>query len=300
MAGTLPNSTGYRFKLDEDGTVLFGVHGTTYAIEDLTSSLASTQDLSLTTYAGPTDHGTQQTIYWFLFPEPRTITGVYALVTPSVSTASQKWEYSTDTTTGTDGTWTSFTSQAAGAMVFSDTGTEYRTLASTAFSPIYNVKAIRFTPTANTSNNVYRLATFFVNGFLPTSSIDRMEFWDSSTDTRMSASALDFGDVTNGTTTGVKQFRIKNLSTTKTSSGTTIEWGPTNSPTINHRPDSVELSLDGTTWASSVTVTEPGQATGVVTPGGISSIISVRATVSGTAPHFAQTAYLRTTNTSYA
>lgn len=284
MAGTLPDLPGHRFKLDEDGTTLFALHGPTGSIENKTEFLPELMDFDgSSTYTITRTASGVGSIHWFLFPEPRTITAAWVQYRVTDVTANT-WAYSTNTTTGTDGTWTNFTGSFSSAAMSANWRSGLTTVNLT------NVRGLRCTTNNIFSTAVGLLAEAAIYGYLPTTAADRLTFWDPTANTVLPANGLDMGDITNGTTAVTpKTFRVKNLSATKTANNVHVRWDATKQPAAAWTFPEVELSLDGTAWFDEIDL-------GNLAPTAISSVVYVRPTVPTTVDFFARTAWLTTTN----
>lgn len=283
MAGTLPDLPGHRFRVDKDGTLYFAVHASG-ALEDKTSALSELMNFDGNSTYSLVDNGNGYTNHYFLFPEARNITAAVGFVKPGNGTTTQ-WAYSTNTVTGTDGTWTNFvgTGSATGFDSTWRVGLNTVNLA--------NVKGLRFQTGAVSQGTPAPLTEVAIYGFLPTTT-ERLAFWSPTTDVQLTAAALDFGDVPNNTTGTTKTFRVKNLSSTKTATGVHVVWDPADQVTAAYALSSVEFSFDQEEWAVDVEI-------GNIAASSISPVIYARPVVPAAVEFIPRTAWVKTTNTGF-
>lgn len=248
MAGNYPDVPAPRMPYDRDGSVvLIGTTQQTAAI------MVALNDENASTAASAVSGGTPLT---FVFPQLRDLVAVYA---QSNSGSIGLVQVSSNTTNGTDGTWTTY------AADFSDGSGAYRNeIQSAAAAGIngirfYGVSGVAFTPVS-----VHLYGTI-ATGQTP----DRLSFWHPTTDVELSGAFFDFGDIPRG---GVvtKQFRLKNRSTSLTAGGITVTDEILTDTTPALAPQ-YTYSTDNTTYTDTLTV-------GSLAPNTITSIYYMRLT----------------------
>jgi len=276
MAGTYADIPGTRFALDQDGTVLkYRNYTTSSAWTDVTGSTAEIQKVNTANYIDTGLGAFQSAQFAFAFPEARTINGAYihggSGGNAVVSMANLAWDYSTDTTDGTDGTWSSMTVTFANIAQHNTTSgvskpyyrSDIATLA------INNVKGVRVRFDGQNFGSP-RLCVLHLYGTRPTASVDRLAFWHPSSDQAIGVAALDFGDIAQGTSV-TKQFRVKNLSSSLTANTITVQVSDL---LPEYTGTGLQVSTDNVTYQNSVNI-------GNLSSGVISSTLYVRRTVPG-------------------
>lgn len=278
MAGLYADIPGTRFALDQDGSVMKYRNFTTASSwTDVTGSIGEALKANTANYIGMMTPGNANAEYCQVvvaFPEARDINGLYlhgGFNDGSPNAQSFTWEYSTDTTDGTDGTWTTFT------VTFSYLGNHDQ--AGDSSKPYYrsdiatvsltNVKGIRVRWNSSHSWGVqYRLFVWHIYGYRPLTGVDRLAFWNPSTDQALNAAYLDFGDIAQGSVV-TRQFRLKNISSSLTANTITVAVSDL---LPEYTGTGIELSTDNTTFQSSIGI-------GNLVPGAISSTLYVRRSV---------------------
>lgn len=272
MAGLYPDIPGTRFALDQDGSVMkWRDYTTSTSWTDVTASLSETQKVNTANYIDvATPSGNDFVQFAIAFPEARNISGIFlhgGWSATNITTQSPAWEYSTDTTDGTDGTW------AAMTVTFNSSGQHdqgsdspkpyYRSdIATLALSNVKGLR-IRWNGAANWSSN----ARIFVMHIYGTrSGSNRVAFWDPSADQALTPAYLDFGDIAQGSSV-TRQFRIKNLSA-QTANGVVVSV----SDLLSEFGGNIQVSLDNVTYSSSINI-------GNLTTGVISSLLYIKRTV---------------------
>lgn len=281
MAGIYADIPGTRFALDQDGTVVKWRNFTTSsAWTDITASISEAQKINTTSYVtmGGSENVNSNVYQVALaFPEARSINGLYLHLgfgaDLSRLATNPTWESSTDTTDGTDGTWSSFTATFANYAAH-DQGTDsskpyYRSDIATV--ALNNIKGIRLRWNCTVSMvSDFRVFVLNVYGSRPITSVNRLAFWNPSTDNALTAAYLDFGDIAQGSVV-TRQFRIKNLSGTLTGNSISIAVSDL---LPEYGSGGVQVSTDNSTYASSINI-------GNLASGVISSVLYVRRTVPG-------------------
>jgi hypothetical protein len=205
-----------------------------------------------------------------VLPEAYDIRGWSVYTTAKYPDPARTWvvQVSTDTTTGTDGTWNNVGSPVQmPSYPHSIPETIWRSnIVSVTQDGIKGVRIYRpDTWGGGTGNAVYYLHLY---GY-PTAGFDtnRLDVWDATLDQRAAATALDWGDVARNTIE-IRQVRIKNLSATQTANTVTVSATGINASgteaTSQH-----SFSLDNVTFTTTVSL-------GNLAPGAISPIIYVR------------------------
>lgn len=251
MSGSYVDIPSHRFNLGNDGSVALGTYGSAAAWVDYTSGLTGSSMVDSSVLGSVPCPIAGNTTMCIVFPEPRTIKGVMwtAEYNGTNGLSARSVQYSTDTVDGIGGTWTSlgdigYVNAAPGAVI--NPIPAFRT--SIAAVNLTGVKAMRFVGTGQTGfNNTYR--NIHIYGTRPTTSVDRLAFWDPTTDTEIAGAFFDFGDVNRaGGATASKQFRIKNLSATKNATGLVVTASDlTGSP---FGASKLQVSTDNATWVT--------------------------------------------------
>lgn len=140
----------------------------------------------------------------FTFPELRNITA-YLI---NISTTPTSIQYSLDTTTGFDGTWT----EIANIEITNKQNTflDFRFPSSIIVNSGNPVKGIKFVGEASNIS----IKNIHLYGFKNQNS-DRIEFWHPTNNEELPADYLNFGDVYTDATEQIKSFRVKNVSANK-------------------------------------------------------------------------------------
>jgi len=278
MAGTYADIPGTRFALDQDGTVLkWRDYTTSTAWVDVSASLSETQKVNTANYIDvATPSGNDFVQFAVAFPEARSISGVFlqgGWSATNITTQTLAWEYSTDTTDGTDGTWTALT-VTFGNIGQHDQGSDnpkpyYRSdIATLALSNVKGIR-VRWNGAANWSSNA-RIFVLHIYGSRPTAGVNRLAFWHPSSDQAIGAAALDFGDIAQGVSV-TKQFRVKNLSSSLTANTITVQVSDL---LPEYTGTGLQVSADNVTYQNSVNI-------GNLSSGAISPTLYVRRTVPG-------------------
>lgn len=267
MAGVYPNIPGTRFALDRDGTVA-KVRATSQAWYDVTGSLPNAMTTDSATYIDLPNTVNNDWELAVAFPEPRDITGLFVEygVGGMDNGIISSFQYSNDTTDGTDGTWNTGT---LSGMLKSAGGTMkpyYRSIIGT--YALTNIRGIRLGKTVGdaTSTN-WRIYALHLYGSLPIAGVDRLAFWDSAADQALPPAYLDFGDNPQGAVV-TRQLRIKNLSGTLTANTINLQANDL----ANDFSNNVLLSIDNASFFSSINI-------GNLAPSTVSSVLYVRRTV---------------------
>ena len=232
MAGNYPDAPSRRLAWDADGTQGFQAHYAAYsgytpptppAVPDLAHTL-----MSATTRQNLNGEDNTVGITWLfdvsylgngavilLFPDQRDIDGWYWNMIGRFDWGVEYIYYSTDTTSGFDGTWTSLAgSYSEAEQVLLD----FRDGIQTATTPT-GVKGIRFGMNVTSANitvkdTIVRAMHFYG---VPSSgaNADRLIFLDTGNSDAEYTLPIDDGDVGRGADTGPFNLKIKNNSSTK-------------------------------------------------------------------------------------
>lgn len=257
-----PHPPGHRMAYDRDGSVVLIITGGTPSQQSSTVAVHLNDEDSV----GGIESGTPVFQIAVLFPQLRDLAAYWVLASqyPISPWTASALETSPDTTTGVDGTWTS----RAAPFLYTDSSvaTPYYRNSIRQLS-VAGIKAVRFTfsQTGGYDANVFGLHLY--GDISAGSEGDCLQLWDPAIDQRIAAAALDFGDVPRSNVSQ-KQFRLKNRSATKTANSVVVglEALTDATPSLGSQH---QFSLDGSTWASTVTVT-------AIAPGAISPIVYVR------------------------
>jgi hypothetical protein len=167
-------------------------------------NILNDEDMDGTVYEIMQNSGDAQYMAW-IFPELRTVTH-YFLNQSAFAGGTFTLEYSTDTTDGSDGTWTS-----VGAVSFHVSLVQpyFRSaLIAITVNSGNPVKGIRILHLSNTSTD-YNMSWLNVHWYGSKQTHAGLAFWDPTNDVAALATAFDFGDVAQGSVSS-KTFRVKN------------------------------------------------------------------------------------------
>lgn len=256
MAGFYPDVPGLRVPYDMDGTVGFFTVGSL--------SATNAQLRSLNNEATREDFGTswRYGYFGFVFPTKMDIVGYSFNSNNQSGFTSNPIQTSADTTNGIDGTWTT---QANGVQW---SGTTYR---NNITSVTWNgIKGVRFYWGEYTNEMIW----LHLYGTPTAGETEYLALWHPTLDQRLGGADLDWGDVGRNTTAD-KTCRVRNRHATLTANTVTIssEALTDASPALAGQ---FSLSLDGTTFAATRTISSIGPAT-------TSGTVTVRRTTSPTA-----------------
>lgn len=261
MAGNYPDAPANRMEYDLDGTVVASITSTgTITTLTATQTAALNDENPANSNSIALNNGS-----WvaFIFPELRDISHIYQQWSSTILTG--QTFYSTDTTNGFDGTWTSF---LAAADWSATTQPNYRSNQQAATAT--GVKAIRMRSTANG----YSIYTIHLYGRVSAASPDKLELWHPTLNQPFyqTPAALDYGNITRGSVTDLT-FRLKNLSTTLTANTITVSASAlydSSSPTV---VSGLTLDYNGGGFSSSASLAS-------LSPGTISSgLFTLRNTI---------------------
>jgi hypothetical protein len=263
---TYSSYSDYRMAYHLDGTVLVrgattGTPKTPSTLTDTVTSggaLTSLNDQNI----GGTYWNSNQTDGWIgmVFPQLRDITGMFLNCYDS---STKRVQYSTDTTNGLDGTWSTLVAARNWSL-----DTNYRT-------NIYSVsqtgvKGLRIPDLGSGGSRNDYVGSWHVFGKLASGQTpSRLDLWHPTSNARVSSSHFDLGDKPRSTTTDIS-FRVKNQSSTLTSNSivVSVETLTDLAPTAI---GNYTINLNGGSFASSQTITS-------LAPNAISNILTLRFT----------------------
>lgn len=248
MTGSYPDVPGPRMAYDRDGTAVVSHDGVS-ALTILSNAevAALNNELSDTVYALPAG----DTFICFVFPQLRDLRGWGAGFGGAGTYTPQ---YSANTTNGIDGTWTNLAS-AISNTAFGPAGPLHRTAIS---AVTHNgIIAVRFSIAGlGGDRNVYGVHLYgsIASGATP----DRLVFQDRLGNP-LTGAFFDWGDVPQGSSAD-KLFAVKNISSTKTATSTTVSVEALTDTTPSVASEHL-LSTDDTNFFASVTIATlaPGQ-----------------------------------------
>jgi hypothetical protein len=273
MALALP--TQHRLAYDLDGTTGFRIQPSGVVTALVNANLVTMNNENPDSFTPP-DNGSGQYKIGLLFPYPLTLVGLFANWYSGVQSSSvARIDWSADTTTGVDGTWTTLYNLASNRSQ-GPSVPEYRTIGPTAYAAS-GVKSIRvWGGTRDFSAELPHYYDLHVYGtYAPTTS--KLEHWHPTLDQALSLTPahLDFGDIAQGGAAVAKSYRVKNLSGSQTANsvvlGTSVVsdgLAPTIASQTQHR-------YDGGAYGATATI--PSLA-----PGAISSTCDARLTIGAT------------------
>lgn len=266
MAGLYADVPGHRFAYDVDGTAcLTSANGAPYTSWD--PAIFNDEASDGYTIFAYREQGTK--IYAFGFPEPRDIAGYYLWATTTGITTYQ-YTTSLDTTDGSNGTWSAPVSVNIQTAIYPQSRN-----AITAVS-VAGVKGLRFTFATGGDWQQLVLGAIHIYGTTsPADSTDRLEFWHPTLDQQADKAAFDFGDIAQGQMI-TKQFRLKNLSATKTAGTVAV--------TANNAPGGETLLASGLTFSSDNVTYAASLNIPSIAPGAITPLLYARRTVGVTDP----------------
>ena len=208
-----------------------------------------------------------------IFPEKRDLSAVTVSTSQGGGALNMAFqiETSVNTTNGIDGTWVTGPTVSDANARTPISGPYGRTGLVTV-----SVNGIRGVRVKGYSGNSYGAMSIHVYGVTSGSQagVDRLAFWHPTLDQELTGAYLDWGDVKRNTTE-TRQFRVKNLSTTKTANSPRVamESLTDTTPTVVGQH---QISIDNSTWVSQYTF-------GNLAPGAITGIVYVKRTTPLTA-----------------
>lgn len=257
MAGSYPDTPGYRFAYDRDGTIGFKYTG---SLSTMTQQERAYLNAEAVTGASNLMGLQGQRYFGFIFPEPRRITGIWMTADRGVETTgfAPTMQWSNTSTNGADGTW------ATGATNFGTiwephqtTKPYYRSSITTVDIP--GVTALRFFAT---KTDYFVISVHIYGTIGSTESPHRLRIIDLNNDEI--STQFDFGNIAQRATV-TKQFRIINNSPTMTAQNITVSLqAPTNAtPTLIGQ---LQVSTDNVGFANAVNIGDlaPSASSGIL------------------------------------
>lgn len=263
MAGTYPDVPAPKIQYDEDGTIVSRFDSALTWQEDLSQS--SIDDLDDYDEAAVTPE-IEDGYYIFFFPRAVDIEGLLLRGGGTDTDLHNDCAWSADTTNGDDGTWTTVTGLTE---IEGPTGRDplRDSIDDVSDQSITGAVALRIKGhSTNTFDGRNKVRNVHIYG-RPSSGTnqDRLELWHPTTDEAASGAHFDIGDV-NLSSEETVDFRVKNLSSTYDATGISID-----------PLDSADVEFDGGSgFVSSLDL-------GTLTPGEVSSVITVRRNVPASA-----------------
>lgn len=262
MTGVYPNVPGHRFAYDVDGSSI------QYRANDgtlqQTATLANMQVLQNESGDGiDWIQFNSQGYLSIVFPEPRNITGIFLA---DEFGALNQTSWSSNSSDGWGGTWTNITLTTETGIV-----PDYRNQIQAV--SLTGVTALRFRFAAIVDSSYpFGIKTLHIYGDYASATGDRLEFWHPTLDQKIDVAHFDLGDVKRGATL-VKQFRIKNLSTTLTANSIAVSASALTVGSPSHATMHT-FSTDNNTYSSSINIGDlaPGVISGVLYDKFISSM----------------------------
>lgn len=283
MAGFYADVPAPRMAFDRDGTVGFFINLSNSALSGLSAANLTTliNESSDGVFIYDTGSSTADYAYGLIFPQLRDVIGIRTFHSGfGAQTGGGSIQYSVNTTNGVDGTWVS-----AGSAGYSDVSTGFNvTLLRTGIATvsILGIKGLRVRRNAGSAfgANTWTALTLHLYGSLSAGETpDRLRLWHPTLDEPLDdgnssdGAYLDWGDVVRGTSQD-RTFRIKN------NSGSLIANSIAISPQV--------LTDTSPTVAGQHTLSDGGAFAGTInignlTPGSISSVITLRRTTASNA-----------------
>lgn len=270
MAGTYPDLPAPRIEYDRDGTRVYRIIGS--AVTELTGTpLAALNDETSGSYLDYSDPTADFSIL-FVFPERRDISHAFLHSARGAADSRNmvaKIQWSNDSTTGLDGTWTTAVADFPENI---STNPRYRSDI-VAVAGVADVRMVKW----SFSNQYFdRIATVHMYGKATAGqNLHRLRLWHPTLDEPLDnhPAHLDWGNIPQESN-ATRQFRVKNDSPNLTAAGIKVflqalfEANPT-------QVSQHTLSLDGVTFVPSAA---PGLAIGTLPAQQISGIIHLKRT----------------------
>lgn len=269
MTGVYPDVPTRRIPYDRDGSAGFYAQNSSTAV-----ALSAGQMQNLNVEAGVSalltssfSSGANTGFVGFIFPQNMDIVAYYIQYLDMVV---YDYQTSTNTTNGTDGTWTSIGPFVAGPNNVDD----YRDSIQVLGSPLTNIKAIRFR-TGGSLSSASRFYTVHLYGTPTVTSTFGLSIWHPTLNQEVTGAYFDWGDVAQSST-GTRQFRVKNQHPSLTAQGISVsmEALTPGSPSI---VAAHTFSTDNVTYTSSIAPAD-------LAAGAISPILYIKRTLPSNAP----------------
>lgn len=272
MAGNYPDVPGHRMAYDRDGSSMFYWDSASLNTLDSTKRVEANDESTAADFLFISVNAGDPTRYvGLIFPEKRDLAGVHMSLSHLNGTRNNL-QWSADTTTGVDGTWSN--SIPMSDIATTDLGKEEMRNKIIPVS-IAGAKGVRFEVVGGIGGGSdRRYYSFHVFGKPSTGqATDRLRLWHPTLDEEISGPYFDWGDVPRNAVL-YKDFRIKNPSTQTANDVTlTAEALTATSPTM---VSEFTFSIGGSSYAYPLDI-------GALAPGTISPVITVRRIVASTA-----------------
>lgn len=256
-----PALTAHRFAYDVDGTIMLYRSRTASftTLSEAQKNSMNDEDTDGYTIELMQDPNNEAHLIW-VFPELRVVSQWAGFFVYNVATLYV--DYSTDTTTGQDGTWTAV-GTIGPQMVAVQPYVRSQINAITVNSG-NAVKGIRLRYVHATTTD-YNPVVYYWHWFGTKNSHAGLAFWDPSSDAHAAPTFLDFGDLSQGNV-ATKTFRIKNHHSTQTANGIVVSAAD-QSGTMD-----LEFSIGGGAYSTDLNI-------GNLAAGATSGVITARRTV---------------------
>lgn len=273
MAGSYPDVPGYKFAYDVDGTVV--VCHNVWNGTNFNFSSGQLRDFNNEwTHIKYSNNNSNHFGYIaFLFPEQRSLAGMFINM--------QKMgvvEYSTDSTTGLDGTWSTVT-----GPVLYNTADKIQARVNISSAVVASMTSVRIQYNGGSGNLDIRNIHLY-GSTTPTASPNRLRVVDMTNTSTTSdgvtttgedmAAQLDFGNIPQRSNS-TKQFKVVNNSSTQTATNITVSLdAPTDaSPSLIGQ---LQVSTDNIAYANAVNI-------GNLAPGASSGTLYIKNTIANNA-----------------
>lgn len=257
MAGNLPDPVGDRFAYDIDGTFVGYVQNFN-APSVIEMNLSQKQVLN--NESGDTlalTNGNNPYGVIFIFPEARDVNGIYIAATNS---GTRSIEYSTNTTNGLDGDWSSAGSWTSAVELNNSLEGARSNVISLSLTNVKGLR-VRKADQASISRN-RQFAGLHLYGVISQSS--RTKLWHPTLDEPIAFTHLDFGDVPRNQVV-TRQFRVKNMSSTLSASDIHISANALTDGGSQTTVQAISFSDDGSSFDTSTSISSlgPGEISGI-------------------------------------
>lgn len=265
MAGNYPDVPSWRMAWDRDGSQFFTLDRGTNAMVEQTEATRRAWNNEVGSPVTASTFTSSTSLAWVLiFPEHRDIDAYYAqcgLTSPSITL-----QVSTDSTNGTDGTWTTLTSVVDNGPVIP--GYRSKIQSGTALG----IKAVKWWYSypfrgASSGSETKNAVMHLFGEKVPAENLDRLEIWHPTLDQKIVPEHFDFGDSPRSSS-ATKTFRVKNISPLMTAQQVRVamEIFTDSNPSLLGQ---MSISADGSAWLPQVNIGDLG-------PGQISGVLSLR------------------------
>lgn len=273
MAGTYPDVPAPKIPYDRLGSTARTINHGLVETELTTSQIISLIDENVSDDVGFYYVINSPVTLELYLPFAHDLTGIFLAWGIRNSSGVQQTA-SIKTSTDSGGTWTQ---RDSGLVVPNAVKPQYRgNIYTFSGAPLLGVNAIQITAAQAYNSSTSTLSEFIyalhLYGVPSAGAIaDHLAIWDPTLDQEVGGAYFDFGDVVD---TGVytKDFRVKNMSTTKTATNVQASFESLSGSDMS--VDGLDISADGgVTYTTSLTI-------GDLAPSQISSVLTVRRSVS--------------------